>query len=185
MRCQQAAREARDQAVDKLRAKYAVRLERLEERLTREERTLDESKAEYKGRMGEEVLSGLSTVAGALGLFGRKSRSLRGLSTAATKRRLTSSAKADIAEAEADIARLKAEVDDLKSQIEEEANALTQQWDAAASDVQATRVVPRKTDVDVQMVVLAWAPTWEVAYQDARGRSRTDALPAYPVAQQA
>lgn len=184
VRCQQGAREQRDAAVDKLRDKYAAKIERLEDRLAREQRTLEESKAEYKGRMGEEVLSGLSTVAGALGLLGRKSRSLRGLSTAATKRRLTSSAKADIAEAEADIARLKAEVDDLKSQIEDEANALTQQWDAATNDIQATRIVPRKTDIDVQMVVLAWAPTWEVAYQDARGRSRTDTVPAYPVAKQ-
>jgi len=34
------------------------------------------------------------------------------------------------------------------------------------------------------MVALAWTPTWEVTYEDSRGRSRTDAVPAYPGAQQ-
>jgi len=34
-------------------------------------------------------------------------------------------------------------------------------------------------------VALAWAPNWEVTYEDARGRARTDVVPAYPGAQQA
>jgi hypothetical protein len=187
VRCQQAAREARDNAVDKLNQKYDVQLQRLQDRLENAQQELEQSKAQQKGRAAEEVLSDLATAAGVLGgLFGGRRRvpSLRGLSTAATKRRMTSQASADIAQTEADISRLKAQVDDLKSQIEEDANTLTKQWDAAANDTQETRIVPRKTDVDVQMVVLAWAPTWEVAYQDARGRSRTDAIPAYPVAKQ-
>jgi len=173
--------------VDKLNQKYDVQLQRLQDRLENAQQELEQSKAQQKGRAAEEVLSDLATAAGVLGgLFGGRRRvpSLRGLSTAATKRRMTSQASADIAQTEADISRLKAQVDDLKSQIEEDANTLTKQWDAAANDTQETRIVPRKTDVDVQMVVLAWAPTWEVAYQDARGRSRTDAIPAYPVAKQ-
>ena len=121
-------------------------------------------------------------MAGALGIFGRKSGSLRGLSTAATKRRLTSSAKADIAEAEADIARQQAEMDDIKSQMEQDADQLTKQWDAAAGGVQSMKIIPKKADIDVQMVVLAWAPTWEMTYEDARGRSRTDTVPGYSVA---
>jgi hypothetical protein len=184
-RCQQAAREARDAAVDKLREKYDVKLKRFEERLAREQQELAEDKAAYKGRMAEEVLSGLATVAGAIGVLGRRSTSLRGLSTAATKRRMSSTAKADIAESEAEIARLQADADDLKSQMEEEASALTQQWATAADDIQEVKIAPRKADVDVRMVALAWAPSWEVAYEDARGRARTDAVPAYAVAQQA
>jgi hypothetical protein len=124
-------------------------------------------------------------VAGAIGVLGRRSTSLRGLSTAATKRRMSSTAKADIAESEAEIARLQADADDLKSQMEEEASALTQQWATAADDIQEVKIAPRKADVDVRMVALAWAPSWEVAYEDARGRARTDAVPAYAVAQQA
>ncbi|MDP3046189.1 MAG: DUF87 domain-containing protein [Chloroflexota bacterium] len=182
VRCQQAAREQRDTTLDQIREKYQVKLKRLEDKLANQQQRLEQDKSEYKGRMGEEVLSGLASVAGALGIFGRKSGSLRGLSTAATKRRLTSSAKADIAEAEADIARLQAEVDDIKSQMEQDAGQLTKQWAAAAGGVQSVKIIPKKTDIDVQMVVLAWAPAWEMTYEDARGRGRTETVPGYSVA---
>ena len=67
----------------------------------------------------------------------------------------------------------------------EDADALTEQWTSAAADIQTTKIAPKKTDIDVQMVALAWTPNWEVTYEDSRGRSRTDAVPAYPGAQQA
>jgi hypothetical protein len=179
VRCQQAAREQRDAAVDKLRDKYEVRLKRLETRLAREEREFEEDKAEHRGRVGEEVLSGLATVAGFLGVLGRRSTSLRGLSTAASKRRISSSAKADIAESEAAIARLQADIEELKQDMEHDAHELTEQWASIAEGIEHIAVAPRKSDIDVQMVALAWAPAWEVTYEDARGRSRTDSIPAY------
>ena len=147
--------------------------------MVREERELAEDKAQYQGRVGEEVLSGLSTVAGFLGVFGRRSTSTRGLSSAASKRRITTAAQADIKESEAEIARMKADMEALQHDMEEDAAALTQQWDEAVNDIQQAKIAPKKTDIDVQMVALAWAPTWEVTYEDARGRSRTDAVPAY------
>jgi hypothetical protein len=67
----------------------------------------------------------------------------------------------------------------------QDADALTEQWTSAAADIQKTKIAPKKTDIDVQMVALAWTPTWEVTYEDSRGRSRTDAVPAYQKAQQA
>ena len=180
IRCQQAAREQRDAAMDTLRDKYEPKVKRIEDRLVREERELAEDKANYQGRVGEEVLSGLSTVAGFLGVFGRRSTSTRGLSSAASKRRITTAAQADIKESEAEIARMKADMEALQHDMEEDAAALTQQWDDAVNDIQQTKIAPKKTDIDVQLVALAWAPTWEVTYEDARGRSRTDAVPAYP-----
>jgi hypothetical protein len=181
VRCDQLAREQRDAAVDKLKAKYETQLDRIQEKLAREQQDLAEAKATYKGRETEEVLSGIETVAGMFGLFGRRKKSL---SSAATKRRLTSAAHADIAASEADIARFQAQVEDVKSQMEQDANALTEQWTTAAADIQKTKIAPKKTDIDVQMVALAWAPNWEVTYEDARGRARTDVVPAYPGAQQ-
>ncbi len=185
IRCQQAAREQRDDAVDKLRDKYEVKLKRLEERLAREQDALAEDKASYKGRMAEEALSGLATVAGMFGVLGRRRSGLSGLSSAAAKRRMTSGAKANIAESEAQIARLQSDVDEIKHDMEDEANTLTQQWATAAEDFQSVKIVPKKTDVDVQMVALAWAPSWEVSYEDARGRGRSEVIPAYPAAKEA
>ena len=48
----------------------------------------------------------------------------------------------------------------------QDADALTEQWTSAAADIQKTKIAPKKTDIDVQMVALAWAPTWEVTYED-------------------
>lgn len=184
-RCQQAAREARDKAVDALKEKYKARFRRLEDRLAREEQKLAEYKSTYKGRILEEGLSGLASVAGFLGIGGSRSRSLGKLSTAATKRRITSSAKSNIDEAEAAITRIQAEDTTLKEELELEANALTEQWAKAVDDMEEIKVVPRKTDIKVQLVALAWAPSWEVTYEDTRGRVRSETVPAYPGAQSA
>ena len=182
VRCDQVAREQRDAEVDKLKTKYEAQLDRIQDKLAREQGDLAEARSTYKGRQTEEVISGLETVAGMFGLFGRRKKSL---SSAATKRRMASTAKANVAESEADIARLQAQVEDVKSQMAQDADALTEQWTAAAADIQKTKIAPKKTDIDVQMVALAWTPNWEVTYEDSRGRSRTDAVPAYPGAQQA
>lgn len=179
VRCQQAAREARDKAVDALRKKYEPKLKLMDDRLAREELELARDKATYKGRIGEEVLSGLSSVAGALGLFGSRRRSLSGLSSAATKRRMTTTAKASIEESEAAIARLKADIAALQADMEREAAALTEQWANAVADVEEIKVMPRKTDIKAELVALAWVPAWEVTYEDVRGRSRTESVPAY------
>lgn len=181
IRCQQAAREQRDAAIDKLRAKYQVQFDRLEDKLTRERRDLAESEGQLKGRIGEEVLSGLATVAGALGVLGRRSTSLRGLSSAATRRRITAQAQANVAESKAEIARLQAQEEQLKSDMERDIAVVTQQWTAATESLQQVKVSPRKSDIDVQAVALAWTPAWEVTYEDARGRTRTESVPAYRV----
>ncbi|MGI6206863.1 MAG: hypothetical protein ACOYEW_01505, partial [Anaerolineae bacterium] len=175
VRCQQAAREARDDAVDKLRDKYESRLRTLAQRLERAERDLASERQEYEARKREEVVSGLETIVGVLGLFGRR----RSLSSAATKRRLTSAAQADVQEAEATVARLKAEADDLKSQLETEAENLSEKWQEAAEDIQEHLVRPRRSDVRVESVALAWVPVWELTYEDSRGRERTSVMPAY------
>lgn len=181
-RCQQAAREARDKAVDALRKKYEPKMRLMDDRLAREELELARDKAAYKGRIGEEVLSGLSSVAGALGIFGSKRRSLSGLSSAASKRRITTTAKASIEESEATIARLKADIEALRSAMEQEAATLTEQWAKAVSDIEQVKVMPRKSDIRVDLVALAWVPTWEVTYEDVRGRSRVESVPAYAAA---
>ncbi len=181
IRCQQAAREQRDAMIDKLRDKYQVQFDRLQDKLERERRELAESEGQLKGRIGEEVLSGLATVAGALGVLGRRSSSLRGLASAATRRRITAQAQANVAASKAEIAHLEAQVAQLKSDMEQDINQVTQQWVAATETLQQVKVTPRKSDIDVQTVALAWAPAWEVTYEDARGRNRTESVPAYLV----
>ncbi|MGB3906421.1 MAG: hypothetical protein WBB22_16050, partial [Anaerolineae bacterium] len=177
IRVQQAVREGRDAEVDKLRDKYQKKLDRLETRLAREERELTEDRAEYEARKREEVLSAGETVVGMLGVFG--SRTSRGLSTAARKRRLTTKARADIGESEEEIQRLEAEIEEMRLEIEEEAEAVADRWADAAEEIETYAVKPRRGDVEVEMVALAWAPYWEIGYRSARGKLAHMRVPAW------
>jgi hypothetical protein len=185
-RCQQAARELRDEEVDKVRAKYEVKLKRLADRKEKEELELAENKAQRTGRVGEEILSGLDSVAGLFGLFGTsKRKSLSSLSKAATKRRMTAQAQADIDESKAEIERIDQEVATLQADMEEELSALTESWTEASEKIEEVKVAPKKSDIDVHLVSLAWAPSWEVSYEDLRGLQRTESVRAYSMSQQA
>ena len=179
-RCQQVAREKRDELVDEIRKKYDVKLQRLADRKAKEEQELAEDKAQLTGRVGEEILSGLDSVAGLFGLFGsRKRKSVSSLSKAATKRRITAQAQANIDESKAEIARIEEDLATLQSDMEAEMSDATEEWTQTAEQVEEVKVAPRKSDIDVHLVTLAWTPNWEVSYQDSRGLARTDTVPAY------
>ncbi len=178
VRCRQTARERRDAAVDRLSEKYAARFQRLEERQAREQQAREQNQAEYRTHRQAESRAGLDNLVGALGLFGRR-RTQRDLAAAASKRRLADDAKGDVAEAEATLPRLQAEIADLKQEMTAEANLLTAQWTADADDIAEVRVLPRRADIAVRQVALAWMPGWELTYEDDRGRRWQEWTEAY------
>ena len=178
VRCQQTAREGRDAAVDRLSEKYAARFQRLEERRAREQQAFEQDQAEYRAHKQAENRAGLDNVVGALGLFGRR-RTQHDLAAAASKRRLADAAREDVAEAEATLDRLQAEIAGLKQEMAAEANALTAQWVANAADIAEIRILPRRADIAVHQVALAWLPGWELTYEDDRGQRRQEWAEAY------
>jgi hypothetical protein len=177
VRAQQVAREQRDEAVDELREKYQKKLDKLEDRLDREEQELAEDRADYEGRKREELLSAGETVVGMLGIFGR--RSSRGLSTAARKRRLTTKALGDVQESEQEIKDLEEEIKQMTQEMEREAQDLADEWADLAEELEVYSVKPRRKDVKVELVSLAWAPYWEIGYSSARGKVAHSRVAAY------
>jgi chromosome segregation ATPase len=171
------AREERDAEVEKLRKKYQRKLDRLETRLSREEQELEEDRAEYEARKREELISAGESVIGMLGIFGRRSSSA--VSKAARKRRMTTTAKADIEESEEEIARLQQQIEDMRQEMEEEAETITEKWDAALDEIETYPVKPRRSDVQVEVVALGWTPYWEIGYRSARGSLSHDRVPAW------
>ncbi len=178
IRAQQLARENRDAEVEKLRQKYQQKLDRLQDQLAREERELSQDRAEYEARKREELLSAGETVIGMLGVFGRR-RSTTALSRAATKRRLTASAQADIKESEEQIARLQAEINNLRREMEQEAEALSQKWASVLDQIATYAVRPARGGVQAKLVALAWTPYWEIGYTSASGSLTHDHVPAW------
>ncbi len=179
IRLQDAARERRDEEVDKLRHKYQTRIERVEAKLRKYERNLAEDEAEYSARKQQEYISIGETV---LNLFlGR--RSSRALSTAASKRRMSSRAKLEIEQTKQEIEDLKDEIQELNSELEQAAEEITQKWANLLDEVTVAELKPRRADVDVELVALAWIPSWLVMYDDGIV-SRSAAVAAYPLPEQ-
>ncbi len=174
IRLSQAAREKRDAEVDKVRKRYQTKLDRLRKRLEREKVELAEDKAEYSARKQEEMVSGAETLLGVFGIFGRK----KSLSSAMTKRRMTEKARLDVEESEEEIARLEKEIQEMEEEVRVEAEAIASRWEETLDDIQPYEVKPRRSDVGVDLVAVAWLPYWEIIYE-TNGRSVSDRIPAW------
>ena len=174
LRLQQAAREARDAEVDGLRRKFEADIAKVEEKVRREERELEKDRADYDARKQQEMIGIGESVLGYF--FGR--RSSRAFSTAASRRRMTSKAGQDVAESEQVISELKSEVDDLRRQLEAQVNDITVRWANLMDDTESVEVSPRRTDVNVTLLALAWVPSWHITYHDGVAE-RSRVIPAY------
>lgn len=140
-------------------AKVQRVLDRLEKKLVKEQRELEEDKADYSARKRDELLSAGETLVGMLGIFGKRKRT--GLSAASRKRRMTSRAKEDIQESVAEIAALEEEMAELKDKLAGDAEDVTARWEDLVDEITTFAVKPRRTDVRTDIVAVAWAPFWE------------------------
>jgi hypothetical protein len=169
-RCRKEAEKARDAEAKKLAAKYERELDRLEDRLQREERELEEDKIEHDARKQEELLSGVESV---FGLFsGRKSS--RRLSSASRKRRMTRQAKADVEESEEVIEELEDQIEELEQEAKAELEDLDAKWRELIDELEDVEVRPRRADVRIDLFALAWLPHWEL-----RLGEQTLSMPAF------
>jgi len=173
IRLRQAARERRDEEVDALTEKYESRLDRLEAKRRKKERELAIDEEEYEARKREELIGAGETVLGVL--MGRR----RSVSRVATRRRMTSKAKLEVEETREEIADLQEEIAELEAELKEEVEEITHRWEKVMDELTTQEVKPRRTDVNVRLVALAWRPSWLVIYRDREER-RTVTIPAYP-----
>ncbi len=172
IRVRQAARERRDAEIDKLTAKYAKRLDRLQDKLERLEQVLEDTEAEYEARKRETYITVGETV---LSFFmGRR----RSVSTVASKHRLTSRLKRKIEDTREDIQKLQEEIEELNEELREQVEEIKQRWEDALDDIVEEAIKPRRSDVQVEEVALAWRPYWWVTLR-VDGRTRVVRVPAY------
>ncbi|MBK7644036.1 MAG: DUF87 domain-containing protein [Planctomycetes bacterium] len=164
IRLQQAAREERDRAAEKLRSKYAPKRAVLDERLRRAEQQLEKERAEASEA---KVSSFLSIGASLLGAFtGRKTLSAAKVSRVATGARAVGrSAKqgADVGRAEENIAALGRQLDELEQAFRDELTGLEHVYDPLRESLERLRVRPKKTNIAVRTLVLAWMPHWRTS----------------------
>ncbi len=176
-RLAQAARESRDEAVEGLRRKYASKVQTLEDRM----RTAEERVAREKSQASQaQVSSGISIAGAVLGaLFGRKKVSVGTISRAGTAARGMGRAgkeAKDVDRAEEGVDVLRERLAELEATIAAEAAQLQADNDPAGLELEEARIAPRKSDISVAGVVLAWTPQGARSREASRDASDTGSL---------
>jgi hypothetical protein len=154
-----AARERRDTAVERLRNRYAPKVTRLEDRIRAAEAKVGREQAQYQQAQAQTAISVGATVLGAL--FGRKLGSVSTVGRATTAARGVSRAareRGDIARAEQELARLQGQLAELEAEVARDVEALQGAARPDALAIDEIAVAPRKSDITVSRVVLAWVP---------------------------
>ena len=164
-RCEEKARQRRDEELQEIEARYERSLKQLAERLEREEQELEEDRIDYESRKQEELLSAGESVLGMI--LGR--RRSRALSQASRRRRMTRKAKAEVEESERAIAKLEKEIETLRAKRDAELQEVRDAWAQKAHAIEESALRPRRSDIRVDVFGLAWVPQWLFAIEDGRG----------------
>jgi len=151
------AREARDEEVDKVDARYKKKIDAAEERVAKAQSYYDEQNTQFWGRVAGLVWSLLDLV---LNVFaGGKSSRRRSSSVSAGRQAATERGQANRAKAKLETAI--EQLDELELERAEVLDELREQFDPAKLDLDQVEVTPRKSDIDVDELSLVWLP-WAV-----------------------
>jgi hypothetical protein len=159
IRAGQAAREQRDQAVEKLRAAYGQKLQRLQERIRTAEAGVERERSQYQQQWLQTGISIAATVLGAIsrrkmasiGNVGRATTAARGVGRATQK-------KQAVGRATESVETLRQQVAQLEAEFEAETRKLGELHHPDRLEVQPIQLPPRKSDLTVAPVQLIWVP---------------------------
>jgi len=155
-RLAQALREHRDDAVAKLRARHAAKLQSLDNRIRSAEQRVEREKSQYSQRKLDTAVSIGTSVLGAI--FGGRSTAATRAGSAARHAGRVFSERGDIQRAGESLEALAAQRDELLKGIEQEAAELTASLDHAQVELERLRIAPRKSDIAIGRIAIAWEP---------------------------
>ena len=159
IRIAERAREERDLRIEKLRKKYVPKFDSLRERIRRAELTVQKEKEQATGAKTQAVISLGATLLSAV--FGRKTLSSTTIGKATTTVRgvgRSSRQAQDVARARENLEAYEVKLQDLDRDFQSEVEQLRDKLDPMTEELQVLTLKPRKTDVDVRLLALAWAP---------------------------
>jgi len=169
VRLQQIAREQRDEAVEKLRRKYAPKIEQLEDRKRRAEQAVERETEQAKGQKIQTAISFGATLLSSF--MGRKKTSMSTIGRATTAvRGVSRSMKEaqDVGRAEDNVAAITQKLADLDAEFQAETAALERTFDPQTEQLDKVSLKPTKANIAVKLLTLAWAPYWH----DESGETR-------------
>ena len=165
VRLQQLAREKRDEAVEKLRRKYAPKFEQLEDRKRRAEQAVEREKEQAKGQKLQTAISFGATLLSSFMGRKRASMSTLGRATTAVRGAGRSVKEAeDVDRAEENVAAIEQKLADLDAEFKAETAGLERSLDPQTEELGKVSLKPTKANIAVKLLTLAWAPYWHDAH---------------------
>jgi hypothetical protein len=161
VRLQQLAREQRDEAVEKLRQKYAPKFAVLEDQKRRAEQAVEREAEQAKGQKVQTAISFGATLLSSF--LGRKRTSLSTLGRATTAARGVSRSmkeSSDVDRAQENVEAVSQKLADLEADFQAETKALEQSLDPQTEQLEKVSLKPTKANIAVKVLTLAWAPYW-------------------------
>ncbi|HUP81366.1 MAG TPA: ATP-binding protein, partial [Pirellula sp.] len=157
-----AAREARDEAVEKLKAKNGEKLRSLQTRVLAAQQRLEKEKQDAKAKQMEGFFNIGTTILGAL--LGNKIASKSNVSKAASAvkglGRVTAQ-QGDVMRAQETYEELLAAKEELERKCQDEIEFVSNQFSSANLALEAIDIPIRKADTKIKFLALVWVP-WQV-----------------------
>jgi len=158
-RLQDAASEARDLAIAKIRQRYSSKVTTLENRLLRAEQSIAVQKEQSTKKKLDTAVSFGTAILGAV--LGRKRISSASASKMGTAIKTASSARkeaADVERAKATADKVRADIAELSSALEKEIADLDTAFDAQSETLDEIVIRAKSTDIHVAITGLVWLP---------------------------
>ncbi len=159
VRLQTSAREQRDAATEAIRQKHAGRLAMLQDRIRRAQDAVQRESSQATAQTLQTAISFGATLLGAF--MGRKAISASTIGRATTAARgvgRTMKETGDVRRAGETVQQLQAELAELEEQVRGETAAVAAKYDTGALALQTVSLKPKKSQITVQLVALAWKP---------------------------
>ncbi|HYN20360.1 MAG TPA: ATP-binding protein, partial [Thermoanaerobaculia bacterium] len=128
-------------------------------RIRRAEQNRERQESQASTQTWNTVFTAGGAVLGAL--FGRKTLSYTNVNRAGRAVQnvgRTFQQRQDVTHAEENIETLKRQLTDLNAELEGEVDRLEQRFDPEAEELETLGLKPRRKDVEVRLLTLAWAP---------------------------
>ena len=159
LRLVQASREKRDHEVEVLRAKYAPKLEAVQEQMRRAQEKLEREQAQASKTSWDATIALGGSVLGAI--LGRKAITKTSVGKATTAAKAATRAaqqRGDVSQAASSLDSLRQKRDELQAKFQEDIESMATALRPEALVLEPLPIRPKKTDITVEKVVLAWMP---------------------------
>jgi hypothetical protein len=151
-RCRDVIEKIIDKEIEKMKKKFDQRMDRIEDKIAREKLKIQGLESEHKSKRTEEIVSIGETLLGVL--LGSKSR--RGFSTAARRRRMTSTAASKIKMRKMKLSQLEEDLLDLQEEVEERITDIEDTYYEQADNIEDFEIRLEKDDIVVSSQNILW-----------------------------